>query len=194
MNERRKTQFFDLLEDYERRVLADPTLILFKEKAEIEKKRIYSFLKGEDHNHKFEVYLLVASNGCKYYRYGCPACGHMQPGFIPHKKLTYEQRAHPRPRSEFYEGQEYWQIVSETYQQLWQQAYFAYLETEAWKDIRHRVFERDELQCRMNYEGCTYQAQQAHHLTYVRIGRESLEDLISVCESCHSKIPSVFHD
>ncbi len=56
-----------------------------------------------------------------------------------------------------------------------------YLSSDKWKLIRNAVIERDK--------SCTtcgsYHALNVHHLHYLRLGRENLNDLIALCKSCH---------
>ena len=63
--------------------------------------------------------------------------------------------------------------------------YGRYLLTPQWRSKRDQVLVRDKYLC----QGCLLRrATQVHHLTYVRVGREMLFDLISVCEFCHDAI------
>lgn len=54
--------------------------------------------------------------------------------------------------------------------------------TRYWKDLRRRARKRDEYQCvacgSLLYLNC-------HHLTYVRVGKERLEDVATLCRPCH---------
>jgi hypothetical protein len=60
--------------------------------------------------------------------------------------------------------------------------YKRYLASREWSLLREQVRERSGDSC----EHCFVQHQQAvHHLTYERIGRERLEDLMAVCNPCH---------
>ena len=64
----------------------------------------------------------------------------------------------------------------------WWEWYSSYLRTDRWRRVRERVLARDRYQC----AGCgERRATQAHHMTYVRVGREMLFDLVSVCDQCH---------
>jgi len=67
----------------------------------------------------------------------------------------------------------------------WWDWYNSYLECDAWKELRQRVFARDGFMCRVS--GCYRQAEQVHHLTYERVGYEILDDLVSVCSACHER-------
>lgn len=63
--------------------------------------------------------------------------------------------------------------------------YLLHLQSDFWKNIRLRVLERDGDICQECKER---KATEVHHLTYERLGNELLEDLLSVCRSCHLKI------
>lgn len=60
--------------------------------------------------------------------------------------------------------------------------YQTYLASREWSLLREHVRERSRNRC----EHCLNAPQQAvHHLTYERIGRERLDDLLAVCNPCH---------
>jgi len=61
-----------------------------------------------------------------------------------------------------------------------------YLKSDDWQRKRYVVLKRDNWQCVY----CGAQATQVHHKRYARlnIGREPIEWLVSVCQSCHEKI------
>jgi len=61
--------------------------------------------------------------------------------------------------------------------------YDAYLRSAAWRDLKARYRESDLPQICMC--GCT--EVQLHHTTYERVGREELDDLIPLCQSCHTQ-------
>ncbi len=60
--------------------------------------------------------------------------------------------------------------------------YDAYMLSPEWRTLRAAVFKRDNNQCRQcgSRDRLT-----AHHLTYVRMFRERMEDLITLCKDCH---------
>jgi 5-methylcytosine-specific restriction endonuclease McrA len=73
-----------------------------------------------------------------------------------------------------------WQSTAER-----KRAYEEYINSPAWRFKRQLVLDRDGGIC----QGCRKrEAQEVHHLTYVRFGAEMLFDLISVCTDCHDKI------
>jgi hypothetical protein len=67
----------------------------------------------------------------------------------------------------------------------WQAWYSAYLLTPEWRARRAKVLKRAGGVC----EGCLGRpATQVHHLTYERVGREMLFDLVAICDDCHGAI------
>jgi 5-methylcytosine-specific restriction endonuclease McrA len=61
-----------------------------------------------------------------------------------------------------------------------------YLKSDDWKRKRHVVLKRDNWRCVY----CGAPATQVHHKKYARrnIGREPIEWLVSVCNSCHESM------
>jgi hypothetical protein len=66
--------------------------------------------------------------------------------------------------------------------------YLNHLQSPYWKNIRKKVLERDKNLCQCCKE---VPAQEVHHLTYVNLGNEKLEELISYCKPCHNKIHEI---
>lgn len=63
-----------------------------------------------------------------------------------------------------------------------------YLRTEHWPEVRLQTKIRDGFRC---VECGTGKALHVHHLTYERKGVEWLEDLITLCGSCHESTHGV---
>ena len=61
--------------------------------------------------------------------------------------------------------------------------YPQYLMSSAWERVRRQVLARDGHLCRV----CRKSANEVHHLNYGTVGNESLEDIISLCRSCHAR-------
>ncbi|WP_149241505.1 HNH endonuclease [Dyadobacter sp. 32] len=62
--------------------------------------------------------------------------------------------------------------------------YLQYLDSKEWKVKRVQVLKRDKNLC----QGCKEKpAEQIHHLTYDRLYKEFLEDLVSLCVNCHER-------
>lgn len=67
---------------------------------------------------------------------------------------------------------------------LWWRRYRKYLKTTAWENKRCQVMVRDLCLC----QDCgSNRHLEVHHLTYVRVGHELLDDLITLCKNCHNK-------
>lgn len=67
--------------------------------------------------------------------------------------------------------------------------YNAYISSPYWHRKRNKCLSRDEDRCRC----CgTDTKLQVHHKTYDRFGDEELDDLVTVCDSCHMKIHNEF--
>jgi len=61
-----------------------------------------------------------------------------------------------------------------------------YLESDHWKNFRRRwaLFYKDTAYCRV----CKNPKYQLHHVTYDRLGREHLADVIPLCRKCHKSL------
>ena len=71
---------------------------------------------------------------------------------------------------------------------LFRNNYNDYMLSREWEEKRKLVLERDNNICQKCKEK---PAEQVHHLTYDNFRNEKLEDLMSVCVSCHEKIHNV---
>lgn len=60
--------------------------------------------------------------------------------------------------------------------------YIEYIASKVWRKKRRRVFYRDKHKCQ---ECGATRWLQVHHLTYKRLFREPLSDLITLCRDCH---------
>ncbi len=69
----------------------------------------------------------------------------------------------------------------------WHERYEQYLKSSDWKELRAKVLERDNMQCKSC--GCS-EATEVHHLTYdgYNAGFTPLWQLESVCRPCHESI------
>lgn len=65
--------------------------------------------------------------------------------------------------------------------------YRDYLTTDHWQATRAHAVDASDGRCALDSR---HKAENVHHRTYERRGRERLDDLIVLCKSCHSK----FHD
>jgi hypothetical protein len=62
--------------------------------------------------------------------------------------------------------------------------YGEYIKSDVWLEKRHRVWRRDGMRC---VECGSAMNLQCHHLTYENLGNEPLQDLVTLCRSCHSE-------
>lgn len=66
--------------------------------------------------------------------------------------------------------------------EAWWSLYNEYLLSPEWAERRRKVIEREGGIC----QGCMdVDGTQVHHLTYDRVGRELLTDLVLLCDACH---------
>lgn len=61
----------------------------------------------------------------------------------------------------------------------------AYIKSEAWKKKSLERFKVDGYVCQMCGSGKNLVC---HHITYLRLGNEDIDDLLTVCYSCHKKL------
>lgn len=66
--------------------------------------------------------------------------------------------------------------------------YREYLESSHWDNIRLARLKKDGYQCQICGSGKNLCV---HHLTYDRIGREQMDDLITLCQECHEKVHAI---
>lgn len=68
----------------------------------------------------------------------------------------------------------------------WGERYQEYLKSEQWAEIREQVLRRDSYRCQWTGKASRPgDPLQVHHLTYERVGREEMQDLVTVCRSAH---------
>jgi 5-methylcytosine-specific restriction endonuclease McrA len=64
--------------------------------------------------------------------------------------------------------------------------YLAFLRSRVWKEQSKRILLRDRFKCQLRYEGCTFRANTAHHVTYERFGGDEFDlDLVAACNECN---------
>ena len=63
--------------------------------------------------------------------------------------------------------------------------YIQYMNSFQWRALRLKVINRDDRKCRC----CdTRKNLTVHHLTYDRFMNEKMDDLITLCETCHKRV------
>lgn len=61
----------------------------------------------------------------------------------------------------------------------------AYLRSPAWQSLRNQVLYRDRRQCQTC--GCKTRLN-VHHITYKNLGAEPLDNLVTLCDTCHTAL------
>jgi len=62
--------------------------------------------------------------------------------------------------------------------------YDAYMHSREWCEVRQKRLKKDGYRCAL----CgTTEHLEVHHLTYERLGRERIDDLITLCKTCHKQ-------
>ncbi|MFG6094325.1 hypothetical protein SPB21_03705 [Leptothoe sp. ISB3NOV94-8A] len=66
------------------------------------------------------------------------------------------------------------------------QIYTAYINSQAWREKRSQVLERDEYRCRIcGFSDSDGLSLQVHHSSYENLGNEPLNQLVTLCTDCH---------
>lgn len=63
--------------------------------------------------------------------------------------------------------------------------YHDYMATKSWEEKKIERLKHDGYQCQICGSGKNLTV---HHITYDRLGAEDLDDIITVCKTCHDKI------
>lgn len=67
----------------------------------------------------------------------------------------------------------------------WWWSYSKYLKSKKWNKKRKKVFERDDYSCQHCHNTKNLEC---HHITYKRVKKESLSDLLTLCYKCHKEV------
>lgn len=60
--------------------------------------------------------------------------------------------------------------------------------TRAWRKVRARVLARDNYECKLNLDGCTLIATEAHHTMGRRITGDDSVFIVGSCKNCNLKV------
>ncbi|MFZ2488270.1 MAG: HNH endonuclease signature motif containing protein [Anaerolineae bacterium] len=142
--------------------------------------------------HQHEIRKQVQSNGTEHFKEQCIKCGKLGKNFSKAMLTSDQMSTAPSVDKEMQEQSYYYHdshpVIQENKsnrKELWANWYKGYLGSKVWRDKRKLVLER----ARGNCEACqSAKATQVHHLTYARVGKEALFDLVAVCDSCHHDI------
>jgi len=78
------------------------------------------------------------------------------------------------------------EVIAPKLRNLGYKSYWDYLDSNHWKNFRRTYLENLGLyRCEFCHAGAPLNL---HHKTYKRLGNENLDDVVLVCESCHTAI------
>ncbi|MDF2530707.1 MAG: hypothetical protein K0Q65_288 [Clostridia bacterium] len=90
--------------------------------------------------------------------------------------------SNPILRYEYYKGS----YTIRKMKKLKRMPYNQYLKTYHWELARSAVLKRDENRC-ADCGKLKDESLEVHHVTYIRRGKENLEDLMTLCKDCHQE-------
>jgi 5-methylcytosine-specific restriction endonuclease McrA len=127
----------------------------------------------------------------------CKDCGALYGEFVGHAKATPNTPKvdkgkllawNERETARWREAQAYWDDMRrqrDEQEAAWWTNYNNYLESDAWRAVRARVFQRTDGIC----EGCRrVKATQVHHLSYKNVTKEFLWELVAIYDGCHNRV------
>jgi 5-methylcytosine-specific restriction endonuclease McrA len=143
----------------------------------------------------------VASNGARFYRMQCTACGDTArqlskadlsfgeildaTPFDEAKKNAYEKRRKARWEQLEQQRRAKEEFARQAENAAWRAKYDAHIQSPKWRALRAKVFRRSNGWC----EGCGDRpAVEVHHLSYAHMGDEFLWELRAVCRECHERV------
>ncbi len=71
--------------------------------------------------------------------------------------------------------------------------YKAYLKHPQWQKVRQARLKFDDFKCAICHQDLTGEPYETHHLTYQRLGRERIRDVLTVCPNCHKAFHENWH-
>ena len=99
--------------------------------------------------------------------------------------LLYNETLADNRKEELQEIKAYYDsLIKGNYRRIRYNTYESYYFTSEWKELRQKVFQRDNFKCVQ----CGAKAEQAHHKHYKNFRNEQLDDLVSLCTNCHNAI------
>ena len=89
----------------------------------------------------------------------------------------------PILRYEYYKSS----YTSYKIRRLKRMAYKDYLQTKHWQLVHTAVLKRDQNRCADCGETLEHKPLEVHHITYIRRGKENLDDMMTLCRDCHQE-------
>ena len=66
--------------------------------------------------------------------------------------------------------------------------YVEYIKGEKFKELKMERLKLDEYRCQICFKKVDEKTSHCHHITYIRLGKESLSDVSTLCKECHEKL------
>lgn len=66
--------------------------------------------------------------------------------------------------------------------------YLKYIRSEKFKKLKMERLKLDEYKCQICFKKVDASTSHCHHITYIRLGKESLSDVSTLCKECHEKL------
>jgi hypothetical protein len=142
-------------------------------------------------DHEIHVVKFQDSMGRWLFRKQCKKCGRMVESgrFLSYSEV--QNKNVPLRDTDLEKRTRNW--LKNRYEELrlarmaeWRRDYENHLLSPGWKSLRKLILNRSGGVCER--EGCDRMAVHIHHLTYERLGREDLSDLLALCFDCHNEI------
>lgn len=132
----------------------------------------------------------ISETGHESLRDQCTNCGYVFPNQLSRKKYTgvvnpFDSELYQQYNDHCNEYQKFIQEANLILKNRWFDAHDEYLRSVEWRTIRDKVLARDKFLCQSCLEN---RATQVHHLTYENWKKEHAFELISICETCHTRI------
>lgn len=146
--------------------------------------------------HQWSLTRYVLKNKTVQYRNQCNICG-VSTNPIKHSQLyakdkreaiDYDTELSRAYYAEMQDAYSAW-VESNRHTHSWWTWYKAYLDSPCWKARRKDVIRRaGGIREACGADGLRPWEFEIHHLTYERVGREPLYDLVAVCAECHAQL------
>ncbi|MDF2591937.1 MAG: hypothetical protein K0S75_1403 [Clostridia bacterium] len=98
-------------------------------------------------------------------------------------KVKRDILSDPILRYEYYKGSYSYKKMKK----LKRMSHNDYLNTQHWELARSAVLKRDENRCADCGISNEKKPLEVHHITYIRRGKEHLDDLMTLCQDCHQE-------
>ena len=66
--------------------------------------------------------------------------------------------------------------------------YIEHIKGDKFKKLKMERLKLDDYKCQICFKQVDEKTSHCHHITYIRLGKESLSDLSTLCKECHEKL------